>query len=229
MARRRRWRLRAAAFVLLALVLAAAAAWFVLPLESWPTIAEVIAFAQRASASPLAPATAVLAFVVGGLVVFPINLSIAATIVVFGPFLGSVYALLGSVASAAVLHALGHHLPAERVARLLGARGERLRLRIVGLGFAAVALVRFLPVAPFSVTSFVAGAARIHRGGYIVGTALGMLPGIVLYALFVDRALAALADPHPLALLGVAAAIALIVAVALGVRAWQSRRNNRAP
>jgi uncharacterized membrane protein YdjX (TVP38/TMEM64 family) len=54
-----------------------------------------------------------------------------------------------------------------------------------------------------------------------------MLPGIVLYALFVDRALAALADPHPLALLGVAAAVALIVAVALGVRAWQIRRARR--
>jgi hypothetical protein len=45
-----------------------------------------------------------------------------------------------------------------------------------------------------------------------------MLPGIALYALFVDRARAALLDPHPWTWLTLAAAIALMVFVAFLLR-----------
>jgi phospholipase D1/2 len=111
--------------------------------------------------------------------------------------------------------------------RLLGARGERLRERIVGHGIIAVAIVRIVPVAPYSIVGFMAGAARIHRGDYLVGTALGMLPGVVMYALFLDRARAALLDPHPLTWLLLIAAIVLLASVALGIRAWRARRAAR--
>ena len=57
-----------------------------------------------------------------------------------------------------------------------------MRERIVGHGFIAVAIVRIVPIAPYSVVGFMAGAARIHRGDYLIGTALGMLPGTLLYA-----------------------------------------------
>ena len=55
-------------------------------------------------ASPLAMLAMLACFVVGGLVVFPVNLLIAASIVVFGPLIGAPIALAGSLASAAVLH-----------------------------------------------------------------------------------------------------------------------------
>jgi len=221
---RRLWLAALAAGVL---ALAAGAAWLAWAPSPLPSAAELVAQAQRSRASPLAPAFVLLAFVAGGLVVFPVNLLIAATLVVFGPFLGGVYALLGSLASAAVLHALGRRLPQRQVARLLGARGERLRRRIVGYGLLAVAIVRILPLAPYSVVSFVAGAARVRRAPYAAGTALGMLPGITLYALFVDRALAALADPHPLMWLAAAGAALLVVAAALAARRWQARAARR--
>lgn len=214
--RGRFWRLLA--FALFALMLAAAALWLHSSTLTRPTIGELLALAERGRASPIAPLIAIAAFAIGGIVVFPVNLLIAATIVVFGPFAGAAYALMGSVLSAEVVYEIGRLLPASAFARVMGERGERLRVRIVGYGFAAVALVRLVPVAPYSVVSVVAGAARIRRAGYLLGTALGMLPGIALYALFVDRARAALLDPHPLTWLALAAAIALMVVVGFLLR-----------
>lgn len=222
-----RTRLVLALAIGIAALLLVAAVWFAAAPVRLPSIAELVALAERGRGSPLAPAIALLAFMAGGVAVFPINLLIAATLVVFGPIYGAIYALLGSLASAAVMHSLGRRLPQGQVARLLGRRGERLRRRIVGYGVLAVAIVRFLPLAPFSVVSFVAGAARVERGVYAAGTALGMLPGIALYALFVDRALAALADPRPWTWLIAAAAALLIVALALAARAWLARAARR--
>ena len=218
-----RARRRLVALVLLLVVLAVGAFWIYLPVESSPSVAELLAVAERWHASPLAPFVVLAGFAIGGLIVFPVNVLIAATIIVFGALAGAIYALLGAVLSAMVVHEVGRWLPAGMVARLFGARGERLRARAVGHGLLAVAIVRIVPIAPYSVVSLIAGVARIRRLDYVIGTALGMLPGIALYALFVDRARQVLLDPHPLAWLGLIGAFALIVAVAVAVRIWHRR------
>ena len=219
--RRGRLRRRTLALAVLALALLVAALWLRWPAQSHPTMAHLLSAAEQWRSSPFAPLVALGCFVVGGLVVFPVNLLMAATILVFGPFTGGAYALLGSVLSAAAVYEVGRLLPLARARRVLGARGDRLRERIVGHGIIAMAIVRIVPIAPYSVVGFMAGAARIHRGDYLIGTALGMLPGVVLYALFVDRARAALLDPHPLAWLLLLATIVLLASVAHGIRAWR--------
>ncbi len=219
---RRRRRIGALLFLLAAVV--ATAIWAVLPIESAPTLAQLLMVAEQWRTSPLAPVVALACFVVGGLLVFPVNLLIAATIVVFGPVAGALLALAGSVASAFVVHELGRRLPAALPRRLLGERSERLRTRIVGHGLLSIAIVRLVPLAPYSVVSLVAGIARIRRLDYLVGTALGMLPGITLYALFAERAREVLLDPHPLAWLGLVGTFVLIVALALAVRFWHRKR-----
>ncbi len=222
-ARMRRLRTGACAAGLLASTLLGVALYLHWPDVELPTIVDLLAQAERWRSSPFAPWIALACFVAGGLVVFPVNLLTAATIVVLGPVLGAGCALAGSELSAAAVYEIGRLLPPATFARIGGKRGEHLRRRVVGHGIAAVALVRLVPVAPYSVVSFVAGAARVRRGGYLLGTALGMTPGIVLYAIFVDRARAVLLDPHPRAWLGLGAAIALIVGVAIVVR-LRSRR-----
>lgn len=209
-----------------ALALAGASvAWFVSrPAFDWPDARELLDVARRAREWPAAPLLALASFAIGGLLVFPVNLLIAACIVVFGPLAGGTLGLTGSVLSAALVHEIGRRVPNATAQRWFGERGERLRERVVGHGLLAIALVRIVPVAPYSVVGFVSGVARVGRRDYLLGTALGMTPGIVLYALFVDRALAVLADPHPLAWLLLATALALLVGFALGARAWNRRR-----
>ena len=190
-------------------------------------------FIDRMSAwrsSPLAMLAMLACFVLGGLVVFPVNLLIAASVVVFGPIFGAIVALAGSVASAAVLHQIGRSFPEHAWwVRIAGRHAERLRERVARHGVLAVALVRLVPIAPYSIVSAAAGAIEIRRMPYLVGTALGMLPGILLYSLFVDRARKVIADPRPLSWAMLLFAMILIVAVALMLRRLQQRAARRAP
>ena len=166
-------------------------------------------------------------FVVGGLVVFPINLLIAASIVVFGPWIGAAIALAGSVASGALLHRIGRSFPEHVWTRFAGRHAEQLRERVARHGVLAVAVVRILPIAPYSIVSVAAGIVDIALAPYLAGTALGMAPGIALYAIFADRARAVLADPRPLSFAMLLFAVLLIVGVALLLRHLKRRADAR--
>jgi uncharacterized membrane protein YdjX (TVP38/TMEM64 family) len=204
-----------------ALALLLAALWLHWPAGSSSAVTTFLADAEHGRDSPWAPLIALVCFALGGLLVFPVNLLIAATIVVFGPVAGALYALTGSTLSAALVHEIGRALPPQTGERWFGARGERLRKRIVGHGLFAVALVRLLPVAPYSIVGFLSGVARIRRVDYLFGTALGMAPGIVLYALFVDRARAVLFAPHPFEWVALAFAALLLVAMGFALQRWR--------
>jgi len=76
-----------------------------------------------------------------------------------------------------------------------------------------VLIIRLLPVAPYTVINIVAGASHIGWRDYLLGTALGLAPGIVMIMLFVDRAVAAIREPGP----GTLAVLAVIVVGIIGV------------
>jgi phospholipase D1/2 len=134
------------------------------------------------SRSEFAPLLAIAAFVVGGLVVFPVVVLIAATAAALGPWLGFVTAGTGVLLSALVLFGIGRVLGHVRLQRLLGRRALRVQNRIVGKGIVAVAMIRMVPIAPFSIVNVIAGASELRLRDYMLGTALGMLPGIIMMA-----------------------------------------------
>jgi uncharacterized membrane protein YdjX (TVP38/TMEM64 family) len=173
---------------------------------------------------PAAPAVVVAAFVVGGLVVAPVSLLILATVIVFGALWGSLYALAGSLASASVVYGVGHLLGRGPLDRLLGERVETVGDRLGRHGLLTVAVVRNIPVAPYSVVNLVAGASPIRFGDYFWGTALGLLPGLVGLALVGDNLERLLTRPEQVSVLGLAGLVlALGVIAFLGGR-WLRRR-----
>lgn len=197
--------------------------WVATPLHDWLDVSRIVNFVQRFSDSPLAPLVMLGAYIVGGLVVFPVNILIAVTVIVFGPILGVVYALLGCVFSAVTPYEIGRVLPQGRLQGRVAERIKRLSERLVEHSVLAIMLVRILPIAPYSVVSVVAGVARMPRAQYLCGTAIGMLPGIVINALFIDRILAAIRAPGPLTVVLVIVAAAVIVAIAFAIRAYVVR------
>lgn len=142
-------------------------------------VSSVIAQAPR---SEYAPLLAIAAFVVGGLAVFPVLVLIAATAAALGPWMGFVSAAIGVLLSSLLLFGIGRVLGQARLQRLLGRRAARVQSRIIGKGVVAVAMIRMVPIAPFSIVNVVAGASKLSLRDFLLGTVLGMLPGIATMA-----------------------------------------------
>jgi phosphatidylserine/phosphatidylglycerophosphate/cardiolipin synthase-like enzyme/uncharacterized membrane protein YdjX (TVP38/TMEM64 family) len=132
--------------------------------------------------SQFAPLLAIAAFVVGGLVVFPVLVLIAATAAALGPWMGFVSAGIGVLLSALTLFMIGRFLGHARLQRLLGRRAARIQRRVIGKGVVAVAMIRMVPIAPFSIVNLVAGASELSLRDFMLGTILGMAPGIAVMA-----------------------------------------------
>jgi uncharacterized membrane protein YdjX (TVP38/TMEM64 family) len=135
--------------------------------------------------------------------------------IVFGPFFGAVYALAGAIASAVVTYGIGRRLGRDTVRRLAGSRLNRISQQLARRGIFAVALVRMLPLAPYTVVNIVAGASHISLRDFLIGTAIGMLPGILATVVFVDRIVEAMRNPGVGAYISLAVVVMLLVGVVI--------------
>jgi phospholipase D1/2 len=216
--RRIAWRRALLIAGVVAVIAGIAMLWAFTPLRHLLNAERLSGLVDRFADSPVAPLIVVAMFVVGGLVVMPVNILIAVTILVFGPVAGALYALIGCTTSAMILYEIARRIPLQRLRRQTGARMQRFHHHLVRHAVWAVALVRLVPVAPYSIVCLLLGTTAIRRAPYLAGTALGMLPGIVVNAFFIDRVIAAIRHPSLLtaALLGLA--VITIAALAVLVR-----------
>lgn len=100
----------------------------------------------------------------------------------YGWWLGAALALLGALVGALVAFELGRLLGREAVDRLLGGRLARVDALLRDHGTGAVVAVRLVPVLPFTAINYAAGLSAVRRRDYLVGSALGMVPGSLAYA-----------------------------------------------
>ena len=176
-------------------VLALAACWRWTPLAAYASPDALLALAARVREVPGATLIVIGVFVVGGLVAFPVTVLTLVTVITFGPTVGVTCALIGALTSAVTAYALGAALGPERVRRIAGERIDRISRRLGRRGVLAVVAVRVVPLAPFTVVNMAAGASHIGLRDFVIGSTLGMLPGLLLTSLFADRVHAALEDP----------------------------------
>jgi phospholipase D1/2 len=211
-----------ARIALLAAVLAGivvlAAAWRWGPLGQWLDRETLERAADAIRRSEAAPLWTIGAYVAASLVGMPITLLIIVTAVVFGPFAAFAYALGSSLLGATLGFMLGQAMGRRVVRDLAGARLNELSRRLGRRGLLAVVAVRILPVAPFTVVNLVAGASHIRLRDFLVGTVLGMSPGILAVSVFSDRLVAALHERSPMAIISLAIVVALIGIGAIVIR-----------
>ena len=207
--------------VMLALL---ALAWRWTPLREWVNLESLVRYAQSLDELPFTPLAVVCSYVLAGMMVVPVMLLIAVTGIVFGPVHGSLYAVAGTLASAMVTYGLGYWLGRDTVHRLLGPRVNRLSQRIATRGIVAMMVIRVLPVAPFTVVNVIAGASHIRFRDFVIGTLLGMLPGIAMTVTFVHHLAEAVRRPSAGTAAVLAAVAAIIIAAALGLRRLLKRR-----
>ena len=166
----------------------------------------------------ISPAIILLAFPIAGLAGVPITPLVILACFLFEPLAGGFYALAGALISAAVTYAAGRLLGRNLVRRLAGSRLNAITARLARKGVWSVAALRLLPIAGYSTVNAVAGASRVRFAELMLGTALGMIPWILLTLSFVDRVRAALREAGPVSYALLAADVALIVAAVVYVR-----------
>lgn len=190
-----------------------ALAWRFTPLREWINLSSLIALARSVDQMPFTPAIVIAAFVVAGMLMVPITVLIAVAGVVFGPVNGGLYATAGVGLSALLGFGLGHWLGHDALRDMLGPRINNLSRRFAQRGIAAMAVVRLLPIAPFTVVNVVAGASHLGLRDYLLGTLIGMSPGIALTVVFSHNLAEAIRHPSlqtVLILVGVTAALMLM-------------------
>ena len=206
-------------------VIASALRWTALGDLPWvEQLADVV---RAIVASPWAPALVTGIYVVAGFLVVPITLLIIVTCVFFGALPGAAYALGGAFASALVTYGAGRMIGRQAVRRIAGVRLNFITRRLARRGMMAVAILRLLPVAPYSIVNAVAGASHVRLWEFLAGTVIGIAPVIALAATFVDRLHAALSEPGPVSYAMLAVDVTLIIVAAAFV--WQRFGRSETP
>lgn len=180
-----RWRL-VLGLGLVVLFVGLAAAWRWTGLGDWLNPDAIAVAVSGVSNSLWGPPIAILAFVAAAVVAVPVTLLILVAAIVFGPVLGAMVALAGSVASALCGYGIGSYLGRPAVKRMFGGSLERLTKRLAGYGVLTVVAVRVVPVAPFAVINLVAGASHLRLRDFMMGTAIGMSPAILAMSIFAE-------------------------------------------
>ncbi|BAT61637.1 TVP38/TMEM64 family inner membrane protein YdjZ [Variibacter gotjawalensis] len=215
---------------LVLVVLAMAAlplAWHFTPLSKYANPEATRLTFAAINGSVWAPFVVVGAFVAGGLIAFPVTVLILVTAATFGPVVGLAYATAGSLASAVVLYLIGAWLGQDYVRRLLGGRLDRIRRGIVDRGVVAVALVRIIPIAPYSFVNLAAGAISVRLPHFVLGTLLGMAPGLVVMSLLGHQVFQIISEPTIGSVAALLLAITAWIAVSICVQIFASRKQRR--
>lgn len=214
--------------IVAAAVLVLVGLWRWTPLSQLADLDTLRPMVETLRANGIAPVAIPVLFVVASLVLFPVTLLVTLTAIVFDPFVAFAYAFVGTVVSAATAYGIGFKAGRSFLRRLLGKRLNAVNRAISNRGVIAVMILRVAPVAPFTVVNMVCGAARIRFFDYMVGTILGMAPGIAVLTALGTSLTHLLSDPSPEVIAMAVGAVATWIVLGLGLqrllRKWRRRR-----
>jgi uncharacterized membrane protein YdjX (TVP38/TMEM64 family) len=152
-------------------------------------------------------------------VFYPAEIVDAAAGFAYGFVPGLLLAMTGWLLSGLVCFAVGRSVARPLLDRWLGAeRFERIEAMIERGGPTLLLAMRLIPILPFSLVSYAAGAARVPAWRFVWTTAVGYLP-ITAIAVYLGTRLEGLSLSDPL-VIGSAAALLLLLLVGH----WAARR-----
>ena len=209
----------------LVILFAAAGAWKWTPLANKIDIRKITAWVFSIGDNPARPLIILGAYIGGSFLLVPITVLIVATALVFGPLLGCAYSFAGCFLGAAVTYAVGYFLGRDFIQQVVGSKWQRVEQKFGKTGITGVATLRLLPVAPFTIVNIISGAFQIRFWDYIVGTLLGMAPGVIIINLFAHQFESAIRNPG----LGSYTVVIALVAITVLGTLWLRRKLGNEP
>ena len=207
------------------------ALWRYTPLSALTDVGQMVEWVRQRADLLWMPALVPAAFVLGGLVAFPVTVMIAAAGIVFSPLAAFAYALGGSLLSATVTFLIGHAIGRGPLRPFIGPKVNLISRSLARQGIVSISILRMVPIAPFTVINLVAGASHIRFADFLIGTILGMAPGILVISLLGRQLGETLSNPSPMEMVYLGAGIAgwLLLSLALqrAARALRAGSRNR--
>lgn len=130
---------------------------------------------------PGAPAAFVVLYATATLAPLPKNVFSAVAGALFGLWWGLLLVYLAAMAGAMAAFALGRVLGRAAVEQYTGASVARVDALLNRRGLSAVVMLRLVPLIPFTAVNYAAGLTGMRRRDYLLGTAIGIVPGTVAY------------------------------------------------
>ena len=173
--------------------------------------------ARLAALGPWAPAGYILLFTLLPVVFFPVAVLALAGGLLFGLVRGSICTFLGAMLNCALMFLLSRRLGRERVERYIRQTLPpvwQARLRRAGgeQGFWLLVVLRLIPAVPYNLINYAFGLTGMGLPQYLLASAVGIIPGTLVFINIGDKAL----DPSaPAFWLAIGLLVLLLAATAL--------------
>jgi uncharacterized membrane protein YdjX (TVP38/TMEM64 family) len=164
-----------------------------------------------------APVVFVLGYAAITLLPLPKNVLSVTAGLLFGLTGGVAVVLPGALLGAVAAFGLGRALGRGAVERLTGVRVARVDAALARRGVAAVLVSRLIPVLPFTGINYAAGLTAVRFRDFLLGTAIGVVPGTVAYVAVGAYGTSPTSWPF-------LAAVGALLALSLGGTWWAARR-----
>jgi uncharacterized membrane protein YdjX (TVP38/TMEM64 family) len=133
---------------------------------------------------PFAPVVFALLYALATVLLVPGAVRTIAAGMIFGLWLGALVAWSGAVLGAALAFLIGRHLARTRIEQATsGNAALRAIDEAIGKqGWKIIGLLRLSPLIPFNLSNYVYGITRVGFWPYALASAVGMVPGTLMYA-----------------------------------------------
>lgn len=129
-----------------------------------------------------AAAVYVVLYVIRPIILFPATLLTVASGLIFGPWLGTLFAIIGENVSANLAFTLGRWFGRKTVVSHSGALVRRWDEKLKQNALVAVMIMRLI-LLPFDAVNFGCGLSGMRQRDYALGTAVGILPSLIGFVL----------------------------------------------
>ena len=199
-------------------------AWKWTPLAAWIQPERISVFLDSIRENPMGPLLIILTFIIGGLVMVPVMALTVATGLTFEPLQATVLTLIGSAASALITYWIGGKFESKHLSKITNTWLKRIKTKLAAGGWIAVAVVRMIPVAPFTIVNLVAGSIGVPFRDFAIGTVVGLFPGIIVLIVLADRISDTMRSPNLTNLLWLSLVILMAVAATRLIQYLARRR-----
>ena len=131
---------------------------------------------------PWAPIVFFCAYVFATVLFLPGLLFTLAAGALFGPYVGTLIALIGATVGATIAFLIARYVLAEWIAARTPARVQRVIEGVEDEGWRFVAMTRLIPFIPFNALNYALGLTRIRLASYVLASVVFMAPGAAAYA-----------------------------------------------